>query len=159
MKKILLLASLFFASNSLYAQTGAEIFESKCVACHVKTPPAGMMAERGTPEFKAAMMKLKAPPMMKVTMKVKMAHENKEQFVAFVSDYIKNPSKEKSVCKPKGLKHFGLMPAIGKSMTAENRTKVAEWMYDTFTGKKQCSACTSCKGKSKNKSQKPAKGM
>ena len=152
MKKILLLASLCMATLTLQAQTGAEVFENKCVSCHVKTPPAGM-GQRGTPAHREAMMKMKAPPMMKVAMKVKMAHQSKEAFVAFVTDYIENPSKEKILCNSNAVDHFGLMPAIGKTMTAEERAKVAEWMYDNFSGQKSCSACTSCEGEGKGKKQ------
>jgi len=158
MKKILILTSLLIATMTLQAQTGAEIFENKCVACHVKTPPSDM-GQRGTPAHREAMMKLKAPPMMKVTMKVKMVHESKEKFVTFVSDYIENPSKDKTLCNPRAVNHFGLMPAIGKSMTPEERTKVAAWIYDNFAGQKTCSACTSCQGKGQGNTKGQEKPM
>lgn len=157
MKKAILFASLFMATLTLQAQTGIEVFENKCVACHVKTPPAGM-GQRGTPEHREAMMKMKAPPMMKVAMKVKMAHPKKETFVAFVTDYIENPSKEKVLCNSNAVDHFGLMPPVGKTMTTEERAKVAEWMYDNFSDQKSCSACTSCEGKSKKEEMKCSAG-
>jgi len=159
MKKTLILISLLLATMTLQAQTGAEIFESKCVSCHIKTPPAGIMGKRGTPEFREAMMKLQAPPMMKVTMKVKGAFDTKEKFVAFVADYIENPTKEKILCGPRAVERFGIMPAIGKSMTAEERTKVAEWMYDNFAGGKACTSCPSCDGKGKGQGKGQGKGM
>ena len=159
MKKIFMFTSIIFATVTLQAQTGAEIFESKCVSCHVQTPPAGMMGQRGTPEYREAMMKLKAPPMMKVTMRLKNAFDTKEKFVAFVADYIENPTKEKVQCNPRAVENFGLMPAIGKSMSAEERTKVAEWMYDTFKGQNACKTCASCDGKGKGQGNGQGKGM
>jgi len=156
-KLLLLIASILLTTLTLQAQTGAEVFENKCVSCHVKMPPEGM-GQRGTPAHREAMMKMKAPPMMKVAMKVKMAHQSKEAFVAFVTDYIQNPSKEKVLCNPKAVEHFGLMPAIGKTMTAQERVQIAEWMYDTFSGQKTCSACTSCSSESKKKEMKCGQG-
>ncbi len=151
MKKILL--ALSFTLLSLHAQTGEEIFTSNCVACHAQTAPVGM-GERGTPAFKEAMSKLKAPPMPKVSMKLKMQLQDKEAFVAFVSDYITNPSKEKAKCNPRAVKAFGLMPPIGKSMSEAERKSVAEWMFETYAGK-SCSACSSCEGKKgKNEGKK-----
>jgi len=158
MKKILIVASLMMATINLQAQTGAEIFETNCVACHVKTPPANM-GQRGTPAHREAMMKLKAPPIMKVTMKVKMVHPDKEAFVAFVTDYIENPSKEKTICNARAVNHFGLMPAIGKAMTAEDRTKVAQWIYENFNGQQAGGSCQAKgKGKGKGKAMKCAPG-
>jgi cytochrome c1 len=157
MKKILIFTSLILLTITLNAQTGEEIFDNNCVACHVKTPPSGM-GQRGTPAHREAMMKLKAPPIMKVTMKVKMVHQDKKAFVAFVTDYIENPSKEKTICNPRAVSHFGLMPAIGKSMTPEARAKVATWMYDNFSTQKACNTCSSCQGKGQSKGQgKPMK--
>jgi len=141
MKKILL--ALSFALLSLQAQTGEEIFVAKCSACHSKNMPQGMN-ERGTPAFREAMSKLKAPPMAKVSMKLKNAMPQKATFVAFVSEYIANPSKETAKCNPNAVKAFGLMPPIGKAMSEAERKTVAEWMFDTYEG-----VCkTKCKEKS-----------
>ena len=159
MTQIKLLLAGLLATIALHAQTGAEIFESKCVSCHVQTPPAGMAGQKGTPAYREAMMKLKAPPMMKVTMRLKDALETKEKFVSFVADYIENPSADKVLCNPRAVKHFGLMPAIGKSMTAEERTKIAEWMYDTFKGQNACKPCTTCTEKGKGQGNGQGKGM
>lgn len=149
MKKILL--ALSFTLLSLHAQTGEEIFVANCVSCHAQTTPEGM-SKRGTAEFKEAMMKLKAPPMPKVAMKLNTSLKDKEDFVAFVSDYITNPSKEKSLCHPMAMKAFGLMPPIGKGMTKEEIKLVSEWLFETYKGT-SCPASKSCDTKKESKEE------
>jgi hypothetical protein len=138
---------------TINAQTGEEIFDKNCITCHIKKSST-VMEQRGTDAHRKAMMELKAPPIMKVVMKVKMVHQSKEEFVTFVADYIENPSKNKTLCNSRAVSHFGLMPAIGKSMTPEARKKVSVWIYDNFSSQKVCNTCTSCQGKSESKSQK-----
>jgi len=141
MKLTLLLAGLF-ATVVLNAQTGAEVYKAKCSVCHQMKPmmdKAKMMAM--TPKerisMKEKMMKMmKAPPMSKVSAKIKFdLKDNKTAFVAFVKDYIVNPSADKSHCMPMALKRFGTMPAIGKGMKSEDIDAVANWLHDNFTEK------------------------
>jgi len=141
MKLKLLLAGIL-ATVALNAQTGTAIYEAKCALCHQMKPMMDkekMMAM--TPQermsMKEKMMKtMKAPPMSKVSAKVKFElKDDKAAFVAFVKDYIVNPSAEKSHCMPMALKKFGVMPAIGKSMKAEEIDAVANWLHDNFTNK------------------------
>jgi len=128
MKKLLF--TLAISASALLANSGEEIFKANCTACHSMTPPKAMM-NPGTPEFEKALKELKAPPMMKVASMIRMKHEGKENFIKFMSDYITNPAMEKTVCMKNAIKGFGLMPAIGKSMSDADKTAVAEWIYDT----------------------------
>jgi cytochrome c5 len=125
MKKIIL--TLVFALVSVNAQTPSDIFTSKCVACHQENMPTEM-----TKEIKA---KLLAPPMAKVSMKLKQKFKTQKEFVAFVTDYITNPSKEKALCNARAVKGFGLMPPIGKSMTNKAKEDIANWLYTNFKSK------------------------
>ena len=141
MKLKLLLAGLV-ATVTINAQTGTEVFESKCVACHTIKPMMDkqkmmQMSKEERMSMKAKMMEtMKAPHMSKVSAKIKFElKDDKTAFVAFVKDYIVNPSAEKSHCMPMALKMFGVMPAIGKGMTAEEIDTVANWLYDNFTEK------------------------
>ncbi len=135
MKKLTLLFALC-AITGLFGAEGEAIFKAKCSACHILTPPAGMMKGPGTPEFKNAMASLKAPPMVKVAQMAKMRYPKKESFVNFVTDYITNPDASKTVCMKKAIKGFGLMPPIGKSMSDAEKKAVAEWMYTLKPSKK-----------------------
>jgi len=141
MKLKLLLAALI-ATVALNAQTGAKIYEAKCAVCHKMKPMMDkqkmmQMSEKERMSMKEKMMKMmKAPPMSKISAKIKFdLKDNKTEFVAFVKDYIVNPSAKKSHCMPMALKMFGTMPAIGKAMTAKEVNTVSNWLYDNFNEK------------------------
>ncbi len=133
MKKITAILILLFATLvSVNAEevTGETIFNSKCVACHTLKMPK----DKST---------MKAPPLGKVSAKIK--HDldnNKTAFIAFVEDYIQNPSKDKVKCMPMALKKFGLMPPIGKAMSKEERATVATWLFENFDEKWDDANCT-----------------
>ncbi|HFQ62483.1 MAG TPA: c-type cytochrome [Epsilonproteobacteria bacterium] len=142
MKTIKLLLAGLAMTMTLQAQTGAEIFKDKCVTCHMLKPMMDKtkmqaMSKEDRMAMKEKMMKMmKAPPMSKVSAKVKFElKNNKAVFIAFVKDYIVNPSKEKSYCMPMALQKFGVMPAIGKNMSEEELDTIANWLYDNFTEK------------------------
>jgi len=138
MKKIIL--TLLFAFVSVNAQNATEIFGTKCAACHQENMPQKMTKE--------IMKSFKAPPMSKISMKIKMKFKTQKEFVAFVSDYIANPSKEKAICSGRAIKNFGLMPPIGKAMTKKAREDIANWLYTNFDGKGMaCKSKHSCGGK------------
>ncbi len=145
MKKITTLLVALFATftmaNADDELTGQKVFDSKCVACHSEQMP----------EKKSD---LKAPPMSRISAKIKHAFDdNKTQVIEFIADYIQNPSEEKAKCMARAIKNFGLMPPIGKAMTEEERTVVANWMFDNFDEKWETKDCKSgdCKGKGKGK--------
>jgi len=150
MKKLLLIAIL--GLGSLFASTGEEVYKAKCSMCH---KAKGMMNESemksmkskmqsATKEEKMAMkesmmMKMKksgmrAPAMPMVSKRLKSQLKDREAFIAFVEDYIQNPSKEKGFCMPMAYKRFGTMPPIGKGMSKEERVTVAAWLYDNYKG-------------------------
>jgi len=159
---------LFFAS-SMFALTGQEVYETNCASCHLMKSPMDksemmLMREKmqsASPEEKAAMKKkmkakmeklgIKAPPMAMVSKRLKKMTGSKEEFVAFVSDYIVNPSQEKGFCMPMAYKRFGTMPAIGKGMNKVDVQTVSVWLHDHFTGtwgdSMETKACDSRNGK------------
>ena len=140
MKKITLFSLIAFVTSTLYAQTGTEIFQSKCVACHMLKPMMDKtkmkaMNQEDRMAMKEKMMKnMKAPPMNKVSAKLKHDFKNdKNTFTAFVKEYIVHPSKEKAHCMPMAIERFGLMPAIGQGMSAKDLNTISNWLYDNFT--------------------------
>ncbi len=135
MKKISILL-VCAAISGLFAADGKAVFDAKCSVCHTIKPPAGMMKGPGTPEFKKAMAKLKAPPMVKIAQMAKMHYPDKEAFVDFVVDYITDPDASKTVCMKKAIQGFGLMPSIGKGLSDAEKKAVAEWMYGLQASKK-----------------------
>ena len=142
MKKITSIMIALFATFTMINAdelTGQTVFDSKCVACHSEQMPEKMSD-------------LKAPPMSKISAKVKHAFDdNKTKSVEFIVDYIQNPSEEKAKCMARAIKNFGVMPPIGKAMSEEERQVVATWVFDNFDEKWESKDCKSgdCKGKGK----------
>ncbi len=148
MKKTLL---VLLAAAAAFGASGEDVYKSRCMACHkvidMKAQRAKMMklSMQERQKAKAKMMKsMIAPPMNKVSARIKYFHPKKEEFVAFVKDYIVNPSKEKALCQKPAIKRFGVMPPVGKSLSKEQLDAVAQWLYDNFDEKwndaKMCAA-------------------
>ncbi len=117
---ILLTIALVSVVNA--APTDEALVKSKCSACHVMTRPQDMS-------------KIVAPPMMGVMRHVKMTYPNKAQAVAFIKDYVLNPSREKAICMPQKIERFGLMPSQKGSVTPKELEDIASWLYDNFPPK------------------------
>jgi len=73
-----------------------------------------------------------APPLNGVMRHLKMTYPNKKDAVAFVVDYVQNPSKAKAICMPQKLKHFGVMPSQKGNITPAELEKVVRWMFDNY---------------------------
>ena len=111
---------------------GFVIYKNNCSMCHWETVTPEqirdirkMVKEGKKPPFSA-------PPMSEVSARVKKFYPTEEKFVAFVKDYITNPSKEKGVCLPVAYELFGVMPPVGKSMSEDSKEAVAKWLYYRF---------------------------
>ena len=122
---LLTLGITFLFTPSIYAETSGEaLFETKCASCHVKTRPSDIST-------------LVAPPIMGVARHVKMTYKTKEEAVKFITEYALDPQESKAVCMPDKLKRFGLMPSQKGSVTKEELTTIAGWIYDNFANQGQ----------------------
>ena len=85
---------------------------------------------------------LKAPPMVEVSNRLK---ENvvisdddndvkRRVIIAFIKDYIENPSVQYSMCHPMAIEKFGIMPSLKGKLSEEERQAVAEWVHDRYSG-------------------------
>ena len=94
---------------------------------------------KGPKSFKS----LKAPPMIEVSNKLKENIQTKDEdsdvkrrvVIAFIKDYIDNPSIQYSMCEPMALEHFGVMPSLKGKLDEKQKQAVAEWIYDHYEGK------------------------
>jgi len=150
MKKLFL--GVLITMSALYASGGQDIYKAKCAMCHANK---GMMnkqemqnmrtkMQNATQEERMAMREkmmrkmkksdMKAPPMPMVSKRLKMKLATRAEFIAFVEDYIQNPSQKKGFCMPMAYKRFGTMPPIGKTLNKEERTTIAAWLYDNYKG-------------------------
>jgi cytochrome c len=121
MKKVILSLLVLPATMTIWAadMNAEQLFDAKCGICHTKSRPADMS-------------KVVAPALMGVMRHVKMRYPNKQQALAFMRDYVMNPSKEKAVCMAQKIQRFGLMPSQKGNVTKEELEKITEWMYDNF---------------------------
>lgn len=144
------LVSLLLTVSSLFAVSGEDVYIQHCASCHTKDMMINMggmmqwrkkMQSASTEEkqkMRQKMMKemrnsdIKAPAMPMVSMRLKHMTSSKKEFIAFVKDYIQNPSKEKGYCMPMAYKRFGTMPPVGKELSEEERDLVAKWLYENF---------------------------
>jgi mono/diheme cytochrome c family protein len=135
MKNILVtlffLASIFMMVNAEEI-TGESVYKAKCASCHNLDVKKDM-----TPKERLELMKeRKAPPMVKVSAKVRDAFkEDSNKSIAFIADYLVSPDANKSVCMAMAVKKFGVMPAIGKSMTPKEIEMVSKWLVTNFDTK------------------------
>lgn len=124
--------ALLMSGYALWAVEGYSVYQKNCMQCHVE------MME------KSAVLKnlktLKAPPMVEVSSRLKENIVIKEEdadvkrrvIIAFIKDYIENPSVQYSMCHPMAIERFGIMPTLKGKLSEEERQAVAEWVYDRY---------------------------
>ena len=130
MKKLLL--STLLLGSSLFATEGYAVYKKNCLSCHVE-----MMKKS---EVKKNLNKLKAPPMVEVSGRLKENIKttddeddvNRYLFILFVKDYIINPDLENSMCHSGALEKFGTMPSLKGKISTKEAQAVAEWLYDRY---------------------------
>ncbi|MBN2869612.1 MAG: cytochrome c [Campylobacterales bacterium] len=122
------------AATLLCGAEGRSVYQKYCQQCHVE-----MMEKK---EVIRNLGTLKAPPMVEVSHRLKenviIADEDddvkRRVIVAFVKDYIENPSIQYSMCHPMAIEKFGIMPSLKGKLSDEERQAVAEWVYDRYEG-------------------------
>lgn len=120
---------------SLMGADGYKVYKDNCMKCHVEV----MTKNEALKSFKT----LKAPPMIEVSNKLKSNIQTKDEdidvkrrvVIAFIKDYIDNPSIQYSMCEPMALEHFGVMPSLKGKLNEKQKQAVAEWIYDYYEGK------------------------
>ena len=124
MKKIIL--SLILVASTLFSLDGNFVYEKHCESCHkMKKPKVGLLA----------------PPMPSVSKRLQRDIDSKDEFVAFVKDYIQNPAKEKGHCSEKAFVNLGTMPPIGKSLTKEEINTISLWLFENFNHPDEIKSC------------------
>lgn len=131
-KNISLLLLLLFLTACNDKSTNVSIdanilLESKCASCHdLNMPPIISDDEL-------------APPMMAVSFHVYSLVEptdesqRKSKAIEFVTDYIFNPSLEKSFCDKDSLDRYGLMPSQKEKLSKDEAKAIASYMFNHFT--------------------------
>jgi hypothetical protein len=124
MKKIINVTLFVFLTTStlMASQNPKELFEQKCAICHSMTKPKDMSS-------------VVAPAIMGVMRHVKMNFNNKAEAVAFMKDYVLNPSVKKAICQKRKIERFGLMPSQKGVVSESELDIILPWVYDTYPPK------------------------
>ncbi len=125
---------LAVAGYTLWGADGYGVYQKYCMKCHVE-----MMEKQ---EVMKHFNTLKAPPMVEVANRLKenviIADDDNDVkrrvIVAFIKDYIENPSVQYSMCHPMAIEKFGIMPSLKGKLSDKERQAVAEWVYDQYSG-------------------------
>lgn len=142
MKKLLLLATL---TVSLFAISGQELFETKCMSCHGIKVPVN----------KTEKQQLIAPPIGNILYHLAQDFSSPEKIKKHIVEFSLNPTKEKAICK--SVKRFGLMPSQKGNVTEDELNKIADFLNQIIAfsknshSKKGCNSKT-CSTKSQGKS-------
>jgi hypothetical protein len=127
------LSLVFTAHAEDLFNKGYEVFKRSCSTCHWESATPEQIAKIREVVKAGKKPPFKAPPMSEVSARVKKFYPKEKEFIAFVKDYITNPSKEKGVCMPMAFELFGVMPPIGRTLSEEEKEAVAHWLYHRFT--------------------------
>lgn len=133
-KKMRIIGMAAVMSALLFGADGKQIYQNHCMKCHVEI----MEKKEVIKHFGS----LKAPPMIEVSNRLKenvvITDEDNDVkrrvIVAFIKDYIENPSVQYSMCHPMAIEKFGIMPSLKGKLSEEERQAVAEWVYDRYEG-------------------------
>lgn len=128
------LFALLVTGYAVWAVDGYGVYKKKCMQCHVE------MMEKS--DVLKNIHKLKAPPMIEVSNRLKENIIIKEEdedvkrrvIIAFIKDYIENPSVQYSMCHPIAIEKFGIMPSLKGKLSDKERQAVAEWIHDRYEG-------------------------
>lgn len=128
------LTLLSLTAITLLGADGYKVYKDNCMKCHTEM----MTKSEVVKSFKS----LKAPPMVEVSNKLKNnihimdddADIKRRVVIAFVKDYIDNPSIQYSMCEPMAIEKFGIMPSLKGKLNEAQKQAVAEWIYDRYEG-------------------------
>lgn len=93
---------------------GKAVYEKSCASCHIYMPPPKT-----------------APPIMGLSQQYHEAFDNREKAIAHMVDFIKKPSKEKSVLSnPVAMERWGLM--LPMNLSDEELYAVSYWIWEVY---------------------------
>ncbi len=135
MKKMIpaLLASVLSVATINAAEVdGYKVYKDNCKVCHMENVDLAFV--------KANFRKLKAPPIMEVSNRLRdniiIADDDddvkREITIMWIKHYIENPSLDYSMCDPGAIDTFGIMPTLKGVLKEEEKQAVAEWLIDEF---------------------------
>ena len=135
--RYLWIVCFFFMGNILLANEGQTLFTQKCASCHTPFIPMSKLKENFL-DGNDTLLKLKAPTLNQLSYRLKQRigdpngdeDLHRMEVIAFMSDYVYNPDKDKSVCLEDVLSHFETMPSQKNKVTEDELEEIGTYLYD-----------------------------
>ncbi len=126
-----------FSVSLLFSMSGKEVYEKKCASCHESYIPMAKLTENFL-EKDNTLLKLKAPTVNQLSFRLKQQigdpkgdeEIHRMEVEAFISDYLLNPDKEKTLCMKEVIKYFDTMPSMKGKITEDEISAVSAFIYN-----------------------------
>ncbi len=130
-------AAAFLAGASTLMADGSALFTKHCESCHERYYDMSLLGKNYM-ESNNTLLNLKAPTLNQIRFRVKQrvgdpsgdAEFHRIEVVDFISAYVMEPDREKSVCLPEVMHYFETMKSLKGKISAEDLDEVANWIYD-----------------------------
>lgn len=130
---MLLTTSLFGVTQQKeHTSDPKEIFIKKCIGCHITHKPTTLAEKKA----------LAGPPILKPLKSVTITidaldgpyedDELRKEVIAFIKDYLINPTPSKTNCEPEAVEAYGYMPSLKGYITQKQLDILVPWLYDTY---------------------------
>mgnify|MGYP000070508613 CR=1 FL=1 len=133
--KSLLYVLLFV--HMLFGTEDEEVYEKKCASCHQDFISMSTLKENFL-DTNNTLLKLTAPTINQLSYRLKQRigdpkgdnDIHRMEVAAFISDYVLNPDREKSLCLADVMQHFKTMPSLKGKITEDELEAVSRYIYD-----------------------------
>jgi thioredoxin-related protein len=128
---------MLFCLSSLFAADGKEVYEKKCASCHQGYISMGQLKENFL-DYNNTLLNLTAPTLNQLSYRLKQRigdpkgdnDIHRMEVAAFISDYVINPDRQKSLCLEDVMQHFKTMPSLKGKISEEELEEVSTYIYD-----------------------------
>jgi thioredoxin-related protein len=139
-----ILCLLLCVSLILIANEGKMLFDKHCLSCHQTFIPMRQLKENFL-DANNSLLKLKAPTLNQLSYRLKQRigdpkgdeDIHRMEVIAFMSDYVYYPDKDKSVCLDDVMQYFNTMPSLKGKVSEEALEEIGMYLYAVETKVKQ----------------------
>jgi thioredoxin-related protein len=131
---------ILLCASFLFGIEGEKVYENKCAACHQDFISMSKLKENFL-DHNNTLLKLTAPTLNQLSYRLKQRigdpkgdnEIHRMEVTAFISDYVFNPDRDKSVCLPDVMQHFKTMSSLKGQVTEDELEAVSIFIYDFDT--------------------------
>lgn len=124
----------------LFGAEGQEVYEKKCASCHQGFISMSKIKENFL-DHNNTDLKLTAPTINQLSYRLKQRigdpkgdnDIHRMEVAAFISDYVLNPDREKSLCLDDVMQYFKTMPSLKGQITEDELEEVSTFIYEYDT--------------------------